>query len=89
MSTNEFADGDTGLAIRTKLGNLARAEDTGEGHVYTSANLLDISHAVNTTGKYEGKMVFDTTLHKPLWADGVFGSSTWRDATNAGIHTPS
>lgn len=56
--------------------------------VRTSAQILSAANTVNTVNKVQGRIVFDSTLNKPLWASGSTATSTWRDATGSVIHTP-
>ena len=54
----------------------------------TTAQLADIAHAINTTAKYTGKMVWNTTTTKPVWAAAGTSGALWHDATGATAHTP-
>lgn len=54
----------------------------------TTPNLNDITHAVNTRDKWQGKMAFNLSTNKPVYATGGAASSTWVDATGAVTHTP-
>lgn len=54
----------------------------------TTAELAAIGNAVNTTGKVAGRMVFNTTTNKPVWAVGANANSVWNDATGTLAHTP-
>ena len=57
---------------------------------YTTAQLNDISTAVNTSGfKQVGYSVFNTTLSRPVWATGSGGAATWVDSDGSVVHTPS
>lgn len=56
---------------------------------YATTEITDKSHSVNTTDKRLGKMIFNSTTGKPLWADGTGDTDTWADATGAVAHTPS
>lgn len=55
----------------------------------TTTQLEADDHAINTTGKYTGKMVWNTTTGLPLWADGPGATDTWSLATGVATHTPS
>jgi hypothetical protein len=54
----------------------------------TTAALEAIGNAINTTGKTTGKMVFDTTANKPVWAVGATAGAVWNDATGTLAYTP-
>lgn len=54
----------------------------------TTAALAAIGNAINTTGKVTGKMVFNTTTSKPVYALGATAGSVWVDATGVTAHTP-
>lgn len=55
---------------------------------YTTAQLGDITHEVNTKGKFYGKVVFDTTSGKLARANASSAGGTWRDLTGANLVTP-
>lgn len=54
----------------------------------TSANLEDVAAAINTSGKFAGKQVFNVTTSKPVFAVGASAASVWADATGSTAHTP-
>ena len=54
----------------------------------TTTNLASISATVNTSGKYAGKCVFNTSTSKPVWAAGSTAGAVWVDATGSTAHTP-
>lgn len=54
----------------------------------TTAQLEDISDAINTTGKYIGKEVFNTTTGRPVYALGTSAGSVWNFANGTTGHTP-
>lgn len=54
----------------------------------SAANLRDKHSKVNTQGKYPGKQVWDITGSRTLVAAGREPAASWRDGTNARIHTP-
>jgi hypothetical protein len=60
-----------------------------QNRIETQTNLLDSTHAVNTSaGKIAGAQVYDSTNGTPLWADGPGDTDTWSDAAGAVVHTP-
>ena len=53
-------------------------EELREGAVSsTGANLANVEHVVNTFGKYAGKMIWNSTTSKPVWAVGSSANSEW------------
>lgn len=55
---------------------------------YTATQIADITHAVNTTGKKAGRVVFDTTNTRVMVATGVLVASTWVAADASVTVTP-
>lgn len=54
----------------------------------TTAALEAVGNAINTTGKYAGKMVWNATTGLPLWADGGAAADTWSISDGTATHTP-
>lgn len=57
----------------------------------TAAQLADKTHAINTTGKFIGKLCVDSTNSKLYWAIAATDVGKWRpmnDQTGAGDITP-
>lgn len=55
----------------------------------TTAQLTNIAHAVNTTGKYLGKQVVNTTTGILVLAAGAGAGAAWNNCgTGAVAHTP-
>ena len=48
--------------------------------VATTAELADVDNAINTTGKYTGKTVYDTTAQMPKHASGASAAAAWKGA---------
>lgn len=46
------------------------------------------ANVVNTVGKYLGKMVFDTSTNRPVFATGSLATSTWNFADGTVAYTP-
>ena len=67
-------------------GLIATAQE--ESNVATTANLISLSSDVNTTGKFAGREVFNTSTSKPVYAVGSAPASVWVDATGTTEHTP-
>jgi hypothetical protein len=54
----------------------------------TDSALVDDGHAINTTNKYEGKKVWDTSNSTMRIAMGSAANSVWRAVDNSGDITP-
>lgn len=54
----------------------------------TTAALAAVANAINTADKYAGKMVFNTTTSKPVWAAGGTAAGVWLDHAAGTAHTP-
>lgn len=54
----------------------------------TAAALGDLTNAINTTGKFAGKQVWDSTNNVPLWAKGATAGAVWIDGAGTTIITP-
>ena len=59
-----------------------------QANVATTAQLDSLESDVNTTGKYQGKFIFNTSTNKPVYSVGSAAASVWVDATGATAHTP-
>lgn len=76
MQTNGLA-GDTGFYKAEGTGN------TGWRHFNalllrnTRAEMEDITNALNTTRKYQGKLHWDATLRRTLYSDGTTAGDVW------------
>lgn len=57
--------------------------------VRTTAQLADAADPINTTDKRIGKMVWDSTLGQPVWADTAAPTGTWSLSTGVVSTTPS
>ena len=71
----------TSTGSLTLGGNLALVADT-------AANLADIANAINTTGKYTGKMVVDLATGLIFTATGSTAGSVWRASDGTTVATP-
>ena len=54
----------------------------------SSTNLNSVAAAINTTGKFAGKRVWNTTANRPVWATGATAASVWVYADGTTAHTP-
>ena len=54
----------------------------------TTAALVAVANDINTADKYIGKMVFNATTGKPVYATGTTAASVWKDAVGVLAHTP-
>lgn len=55
----------------------------------TTTNLGDATHAINTTDKFAGKFVMDTTTNILQQAQGADATDDWQPVTGATAVTPS
>jgi hypothetical protein len=56
----------------------------------TTGNLTNKANAINTTGKYVGKLVLNTTTNILVVASGTTDVSPWMNVgTGVAAHTPS
>jgi hypothetical protein len=88
-----FYDGRFPTLYRNNLGAVYEFmwfERGGVGdRVETSANLNNIAHEVNTSSyKRQGFCVFNSTVGKPVWANGNGDGDTWKDAAGTVVNTP-
>jgi hypothetical protein len=54
----------------------------------TTANFEDAASSINTTDKYLGKPVFNSTTLQPLWSSGSAATSSWVDYNGSTVYTP-
>jgi len=80
------AAADAWISLGSMLQRIANGEALQPDR--TTAQLAAIGDAINTANKRAGKMVFDTTLGQPVWADGATAGSTWSLSTGVVAHTP-
>jgi len=50
---------------------------------YTATTIGKSTDAVNTTDKVQGKMIFNTSVNKPMWATGASATAPWNFADGA------
>lgn len=55
---------------------------------YTTAQLTNASHAVNTTGKFLNKIVINSSTGIVMRANGTSTTATWRDFLSGNVITP-
>jgi hypothetical protein len=56
--------------------------------VRTTAQLAALVDPINTTDKFAGRCVFDSTKGQPVWADGPLVGDTWSLSTGIVASTP-
>lgn len=68
----------------------AQKDDVGAAlvTVSTTAALADVDDAINTEGKYAGKVVFNSTTGALVVAVGAAADDVWNTAAGAAAHTP-
>jgi len=54
----------------------------------TSAEIGSVANAINTTTKFVGKQIWNSTTNVPLWAQGALANSPWVDGAGSVIITP-
>ena len=54
----------------------------------TTVQLQDITHSINTTGKYLSKCVLNTTTSAQVFANGAAAADTWSNADESTTYTP-
>lgn len=54
----------------------------------STGNLSNDTHRVNTADKYTGKMVWNTSTNRPVWASGGTATAPWTHADGTTAHTP-
>jgi len=54
----------------------------------TTTELEDKGAEINTTDKYVGKMIYNTTTGIVVFADGATPTSKWAEADGTDEHTP-
>ncbi|QOR55675.1 MAG: hypothetical protein YHS30scaffold392_18 [Phage 64_12] len=54
----------------------------------SSVQFTNRASTINTNDKTGGRMYFDLTTFKPLWAKGANDNSVWVDAMGATVYTP-
>jgi hypothetical protein len=55
---------------------------------YTTAQFADITHAVNTTGKFLYREYYNSTTGRKMRANGGSAGSTWLDMMGTNTITP-
>jgi hypothetical protein len=55
---------------------------------YSAAEISDATHGVNLTGKLEGRLVWDTTNHRMMRANGANATSIWYVIDGSAFVTP-
>lgn len=86
-----IATGVSGLGTGVATALAANVGASGSAQLFitaSTANLTDITNAINTTGKFAGKQVWDSTANVPLWAAGSTAGAVWIDGTGATVVTP-
>lgn len=91
-----FRSGTNTIATISSSGDLSVTGSIGGGSggsdtvlpVFTAANIASKTHAVNTTGKVQGKLVWDSTNFRIMVAAGGANTSTWRVADGSAAVAP-
>lgn len=56
--------------------------------VEASAAFQNAGHGINTAGKFEGRVVFDSVVNRPVWATGSSTTSVWVWSDGTTAYTP-
>lgn len=64
------------------------AGDQSKPIVATTTQLASLTSGINIHRKFEGKLVWNTTTDRPVWAVGAAASDVWRFADGTTAHTP-
>ena len=75
-------------ASRTTVIDASRRFVVGASSEYTAANIASVAHAVNTTGKLRGLIVWDTTNNRALRASGTAATDPWHVLDGSASVTP-
>ena len=85
ISTNGFVGDITG----TTTGNINAASGYLIIRSATAAQIADASNVINTSGKYTGTLILDTTNGRVMVALGGNATSNWAVADGSATVTPS
>ncbi|APH71458.1 hypothetical protein [Aquibium oceanicum] len=75
-------------AARDTVIDASRRFVIGASSEYSAANIASIAHAVNTTGKLRGLIVWDTTNNRALRASGAGATDPWHVLDGSATVTP-
>jgi hypothetical protein len=75
LAVNDLAD--ARIAASANAATVAAQADAGRAAA-TSAHIADKTDAINTTGKFKGKMVYDTDSDLIYFALGATDTAKWR-----------
>jgi hypothetical protein len=88
VSENGFVGTTTGNTVGTHTGNV----NAGSGYLVirsaTAAQIADASNTINSSGKYTGSLVLDTTNGRVMVALGGELDSDWAVADGSATVTP-
>jgi hypothetical protein len=83
---------DSTSILRRKLGAFPTSETDGTPIQVTVTqnltNLSSVSHVINTTGKYEGLMVYSQSANRPVFATGSAANAAWVNADGTTYANP-
>ena len=87
------ADGVTIFDPTVTLVNQGTGSGTGcwtkqLGYQKTTTEIEDITNDINTSVKYSGLQIWNTTTNRPLWSVGSTDGAVWIDGSGATVHTP-
>lgn len=76
------------ISVANLAGAVARTLECGI-EAETATNIGSAAHAINATGKYVGKTVFDSTNGELLRASGTGATDAWTNCSGGSDITPS
>jgi len=77
----------TGQIIEDSIGAV-QLDDVHAIVIATAAAFADIAAVPNVSDKAQGKMGFDTTNNRPIWASGTATNAIWYGAAGSAAYTP-
>lgn len=86
---NITAPNRSGNLVNGTATRLPTLNEQGLAITETAANIAAVGNAINTTGKYIGKAVYDTTNNRLMIASGTAAASPWYVADGSASVTPS
>ncbi len=75
-------------AARDTVIDASRRFVIGASSEFSAANIANVAHAVNTTGKLKGLIVWDTTNNRALRASGTAAADPWHVLDGSATVTP-
>ena len=87
-AANRFRDLHVSRGIRASGRDIIDAQGYDVFKTETAANIASVAHAINTTGKAQGRAVLDTTNNRLMIASGSAAAAAWYYADGSASVTP-